>query len=643
LAHTPNETFTIGLGTTYTFSQNIGIGTNIASWFINAPQGIRAVVVGGGNINDPDVTVRFEGTPHWTNYDRIEVRVPNTVLRNLPPRVGQAVNPFFPPSVNNYWNIEPLSNRTARLSDVEVSGVIGRSLDYPYLFTTTVTLTDDSFVSIIDRIPIGDHDFDPDNGLFYTPNGNGGFDPINLSEYGISAVFRGDTPDGSETAVIEFSGSGNLSRLLVEPIYIGLRAVHLTSGGRYPADANGVVLYSELNRRAVFDIQPDGMLNQQIHAFANNPIRGSGTNGRFTVHLPYPENITFTNALMSAIAIGEDVRSWFEDSLPDEEPASFGTRVEWVSPDRRQARFAFMGNAGVRPFNERATINIPGRFISNGEEARIRNLNTFVSVAAVEVQDMTISGQAGVPMHPAYIDIVLHGLKPSGDETFDASWFRNPDDGSAFFSTNPGLEYRLITDVRNGVEHMQLRVFGTPLSAFSGPFMLDIPSSAFTWYTGASTFPGSQPGLDLAGNPITGPVTIRSNVAQRFEISQGDFIGSVSVQVSDSSRGGAGVFRTVTVTATDTEEDVWLWISGSTLGTGHSFTELVRVPASGSGYHPIRSTTRHHTITASSPSEIEISVIRITTADTMPNLVTPNYERVRLSVPPMIRQTTLLP
>jgi hypothetical protein len=175
--------------------------------------------------------------------------------------------------------------------------------------------------------------------------------------------------------------------------------------------------------------------------------------------------------------------------------------------------------------------------------------------------------------------------------------------------------------------------------------MLDIPYDVFGSYSPPSgaddntvyTFPPM---------PVTTDINIRSNVAQRFEISQGVFEGSVEVSVSLPSRGGAGVFRTVTVTARNTEEDVWLWISGTTLGTNHRFTELVIVPVpeTPDDSDEIPTTRIEHIITASIASNIEISVIRRrTTADPMPNLVTGNYERVRLTVPPMIRETTLVP
>jgi len=682
LAHSFNDTFTIGLDTRFEFRTDL-TNSDVTRW-INVPRGVTARIVSGGEAGDPDVTVEFVGTPSMEFSAPITVNVSGNVLTNLATR-QQASGIINIESNNNFWDIGTASNRRAVLSPVAVSGMVDGSLDQEY-FTMTITLTEASFSGIIAGVSVGgftDNAGNPNNpnALFYrrVPEpGNSNrfvFEPLNLDEYNISATMRG-APQGAQTAVVEFrrfdeseNPEGTLPYLLAEPIYIGFGTAHLTGGGRYTADSNGVILYTELNEAAVFDIQPTGM-SAHIHGFAGNPVRGSETNGIFELTLPYhPMRLPNHHASPTRfinLPAATVVNGWFGDSLPTD--ATLTISVLGIINEGRTVRLSLAGDAGTAAFNRFANVVVPGQFVSTGENTRIRNLDSYVSVAAAEIRDTTISGRANEPKHPTDIYIYLHGLRPGGATVTD-DWFKNPD-GTPFFDPDlpphsdpelppSGLRYNLTShiynlgteDMRNDVHQIRIRVTGTPAHSFSGPFILDIPDTAFLPYTspvnpeGADALPEFNTVYTFPTNiaPATGvSVTSNTNPNAVFAIGQGEFTGTVRLEVSPTDlRGGAGVYRTVTVTTTNASEDIWLRVSGSIRGTTHRFTELVRIPVP---EFPATVRTIRHNITVSSDSDIEISVIRRTNpAETIPNLTAGNYELVDLTPGPIIRRITMLP
>jgi hypothetical protein len=400
-------------------------------------------------------------------------------------------------------------------------------------------------------------------------------------------------------------------------------------------------------------------MSDYIHGFAGNPIRGSETSGTFVLTLPiHPTNDPDTNpTVFRNLTTSVDPTAWFGDSLPKDpnDPSRTVPTVRISGINGNKVTLSFMGGDVVTTaFNKFAKVTVPAQYVSTNEDTRIRNLDTYVSVAAAEVGDTEISGIAGLSMSPTDIYIVMHGLKPVS-ATVDDNWFKKPD-GTPFFDPKlppSGLNYKITTDTinlgteldRNDVYEMTIEVSGTPSRSFSGPFVLNIPSAAFTGYVAPENPNGSDaipeynteytfPNVSLSG------ATVKSNANPKavFDISQEAFTGTVTLNVTNRDLpGGAGVYRTVTVTTTNNvTEDIWLLVSGTISNTTHKFTELVKIPKD------IRKI--EHDITVSSPSDIVLSVIRRTnTTDHMPNIAAGNYRLVPLTPGPIERPIRMVP
>jgi hypothetical protein len=268
---------------------------------------------------------------------------------------------------------------------------------------------------------------------------------------------------------------------------------------------------------------------------------------------------------------------------------------------------------------------------------------------------MSVGGQAGVVINPISIEVILHGLAPNGgDVTPNDTWFRNPNGTPFFGSEDPnvnvsGLTYGMRPGHdnigtaldRNDVHVMWIDIRGNPRQAFTGPFILRIPANAFApSYESAEPLPPvAPPPVGLLPNtvpntvytfPRIGPttptqITSSTNAGAVFNISQSDFGGTVTLIVPErDSTGGSSAYRTITVESRNTDDDVWLMVRFR----GTNRVDLVRVPAPGlSG-----TDQREHIITVSSPTTVEISVVRLTNrTDTIPNLVTGNFAPVELA------------